>query len=324
MIMPPTPSRFNHIVAFEVGKHELVVHILPADTQERLANTAGAVRRLLRREHKRNTRLDLGPLLVVCEATGGYEREVLLEAAALGLPTHRAHGTRTRMFARFQGKRAKTDPIDARLIALYGLQTHNLQIYQPPAPEQAALRELRKRRDELEQMLAMETNRAEHASHPAIKASLRSHCTQLKAQAKALQIEIATLIKTTPELAHKATLIQSLKGIGPTTTAAILAYMPELGSLSKAQAAAIAGLAPHANDSGQFKGPRHIGGGRKIVRTALYMAALVARRFNPKLKAFANILKARGKPNKVILIAIMRKLIVILNAIVKSGQPART
>ncbi len=118
--------------------------------------------------------------------------------------------------------------------------------------------------------------------------------------------------------------MRSLKGVGPHTTAAILAYLPEIGSISKATAAAIAGLAPIANDSGQLTGRRRIGGGRADLRSSLYMAALVARQRNPAIRAFADSLKARGKPSKLVLVAVMRKLIVILNAIVASGQPGRT
>lgn len=323
MSMSPTQPQFNHVVAFEVSKHELVVHILPADTGERIPNSKTAIRRLLRREHKRNQQHALGALLVVCEATGGYERHILAEAAALGLASHRAHGSRTRMFARYRGKRAKTDPIDARLLALYGRTTPDLQLHRPPAPELEGLRALRKRRDELKQMLRMETNRTEHAAHPRIKASLARHRTQLEAECKALEAEIEALIEATPDLQRKARLMQSVKGVGPGTAAAILAYLPELGTLSKAQAAGITGLAPHANDSGQHNGTRHIGGGRKTVRTSLYMAALVARTHNPKLKAFAQDLRARGKPNKLVLTAIMRRLVVILNGVLKTNQPAR-
>jgi transposase len=322
MNMSPTQPEFNHVVAFEVSKHELVVHMLPADTQERIANTGVAVRRLLKREHRRNVQQQLGPLLVVCEATGGYERAVLAEAAALDLATHRAHGSRTRMYARYHGKQAKTDPIDARLLARYGHTTPDLPLHRPPSPEHETLRALRNRRDELLQMLRMELNRLEHAHDRKIKGSLARHCKLLKAEADALEAEIAALIQATPEFRHKAGLMRSVKGVGPLTVAACLAYLPELGTLSKAEVAALAGLAPHANDSGQHRGARHIGGGRKTVRTSLYMAALVARSCNPRLRAFANTLKARGKPNKLVLTAIMRKLVVILNAVLKSGMPA--
>lgn len=323
MIMNPTPTCFNHIVAFEVCKIELVVHTLPADRQQRIDNKAATVRRLLKAEQRANARLGLGPILVVCEATGGYERHVIEAAQQLGLAIHRAHGSRTRLFARFNGRLAKTDAIDARLIARYGL-TPDLPLYTPPSPQQAALRQLRQRRDEIGQMLRMELNRTEHASLKRLKASLARHKAWLEDELKAIEDEMAELINNSPELASKATLMQSVKGVGPLTAAAILAYLPEIGTISKQTVAAIAGLAPVANDSGQHSGKRHIAGGRATLRTSLYMAALVARHRNPAIRAFAENLKARGKPNKLILTAVMRKLIVIINAVIASGQPART
>ena len=323
MNMNPNDQRFNHIVAFEVSKTHLVVHTLPADSQQIIPNTPIRVRRLLRAEQRISAKLGTGPVLVVCEATGGYERYVLSEAVALGLAIHRAHGSRTRLFARFNGKAAKTDAIDARLIARYGL-TPGLELYQPPSPEQAALRQLRRRRDELAQMLRMEANRSEHASLKRLQTSIQRHQAWLKGELQAIEAEIEALIKKTPELQRKAGLMRSLKGVGPHTAAAILAYLPELGSISKAKAAAIAGLAPIANDSGQYTGSRRIAGGRSDLRSSLYMAALVARQRNPTIRAFADNLKARGKPSKLVLVAVMRKLIVILNAIIASGQPART
>ena len=189
MSMNPSASRFNHIVAFEVSKAELVVHTLPADRQERIANSKAAVRRVLRREQQRNLRLGLGEMLAVCEATGGYERHVLDLAVALGIELHRAHGSRTRLFARFQGRRAKTDKIDARLLALYG-STPGLDLYRPPSPEQQALRDLRRRRDEIAKMLRMETNRTEHARLSRLKASLSRHRKWLAAELEALEAEI--------------------------------------------------------------------------------------------------------------------------------------
>lgn len=322
MSMIPTASRFNHIVAFEVSKHSLVVYTLPADRQQIISNAPAAVRRLLSAEQRANHKLGLGSILVVCEATGGYERHVVDEAAKLGLCIHRAHGSRTRLFARFNGHKAKTDKIDARLIAQYG-RIGELPLYTPPSPEQAALRQLRRRHDEIQHMLRMELNRQEHTSLPRLRTSLRRHKDWLEDELEAIQKEINALITKTPELDRKATLMRSVIGVGTKTAAAILAYLPEIGTLSKAEVAAISGLAPIANDSGQHKGPRHIAGGRAALRTSLYMAALVARYRNPKLKAFADQLRQRGKPNKLILTAIMRKLIVIINAIIASAQPAR-
>ncbi|MEH6718405.1 MAG: transposase [Aurantimonas endophytica] len=168
-------------------------------------NTPAAVRRLLRAEQRHNHKLRLGPLLVVCEATGGYERHVLAEVTTLGLACHRAHGGRTQLFARCHGQRPKLDPIDARMLALYGLTARELQLYRQPGPDMAALRQLRTRRDQLRQMLRMETNRVEHATHPRIKASLADHCHQLERECRAIEAEIAALIAASPELARKAT-----------------------------------------------------------------------------------------------------------------------
>lgn len=322
MTMTPNPSPFNHIVAFEVSKADLVVHTLPADLHRSIANNKAAVRRLLKTEIRHSQKHNTGPMLVVCEATGGYERHVLDQAGALGLDVHRAHGARTRMFARFQGKRAKTDRIDARLIALYGL-TPGLDPYRDPGPEHEALRTLRRRRDDIAKMMRMEANRMEQATLPRLKRSLKQHCKWLKAELNAIEAEIQTLIATTPDLCRKAKLMQTLKGVGPKTTAAILAYMPEIGTLTKARAASLCGLAPHANESGTLNAKRHIGGGRAELRTSLYMPALVARSCNPKLRDFAHKLKAKGKPNKLVITAIMRRIIVILNAIIASSKPAK-
>lgn len=323
MIMTHSQTLFNHIIAVEVSKAQLVVHVLPAQTQLCIANTKAAVRRLLQQEQRANAKHGLGPMLVVCEATGGYERHVLDQTHALGLNVHRAHGSRTRLFARFSGQGAKTDAIDAQLLARYG-QTPGLELYRLPSPDQQALLALRRRRDDLATMLRMEANRMEQARLPRLKTSLERHCKWLKAELDAIEAEIDTVIASSDELAPKARLMQSLKGIGPKTAAAILAYLPEIGTLTKAQAAGLCGLAPLANDSGTYRGPRRISGGRSNLRACLYMAALVARTHNPKLKAFGQSLKQRGKPNKLILTAIMRRIIVILNAIIASNQPAKT
>jgi transposase len=263
------------------------------------------------------------PLLVVCEASGGYEKHVLDEASALGLTCHRAHGARVRHFAKYLGAAAKTDAIDARMLALYAQGSSELRLYRPPAEEQKAVRALKARRDEIQHMLIAETNRLEHAEHAFVRASLLSHVRTLKLQLCKAEREIAALIKATPLLAEQARLMQSVKGIGAETTAAIFAYFPELGTLSKGQAARLAGLAPIARDSGKLKAPRHIEPGRSALRRALYMSAVVAMRFNPRLRAFAERLKARGKPFKLIAAAVMRKLLVILNAVLASGQPTQ-
>jgi transposase len=316
-MMNPSTPRFNRILAFEVAKHELVVHTLPDDRQKRIANRAADVRRLLR------AALEHGdtPPLVVCEATGGYEKHVLDEACALGIACHRAHGARVRHFARYMGAAAKTDAIDARMLALYAQNARDVRLYRQPAPEQKAARALKARRDELQHMLIAETNRIEHAEHGFVRANLRAHVRSLKMQLITIERELATLVAQTPRLAEQARLMQSVKGVGPETAAAIIAYFPELGSLSKGQAARLAGLAPIARDSGKAAAPRHIEPGRAALRRTLYMAAVVAMRCNPRLRMFAERLKTKGKPFKLIATAVMRKLVVILNAVLAAGKP---
>lgn len=320
--MTAKPQPYQHIIAFEIAKHGLTIHILPADTRETIPNRPAAVRRLLHREQRRNDKHGLGAMLIVCEATGGYERHVLAEAVALSIPLHRAHGVRTRYFARYLGL-AKTDPIDARMLAAYGRDTPDLRLYTQPTPHDTALRDLRGRRDELKAMMRMEANRLEHAHHPRVVASIKAHLRAMDKELQQIEKEIASLIEASPDMARKARLMQSLKGVGPVTATACLAYLPELGTFTKGQVARIVGLAPIANDSGKASMPRHIAGGRAIMRQALYMAALVAIQRNPKIAAYAAGLKKRGKPAKLVITAVMRKIVIILNAIIRDNQPAK-
>ena len=195
--------------------------------------------------------------------TGGYERHVLAICLELGVAVHKAHGSRVRYFARYLGLLAKTDPIDARVLALYGLKTTDLRLYVPPAPG-LALRDLRTRRDQLQQMLFAELNRLEHARHLSVSRSLKAHIASLRKALAALEAEIAACLKASETLARKARLMKTLKGVGPATVAAILAYMPEIGAFTKAGAACMAGLAPINDDSGETKGPRHIEAGEPL------------------------------------------------------------
>ena len=321
MTMNPALSAFNHVVAFEIAKDSLVIHVLPTEKQSIAANKPTAIRKALMAEMRSNAEASLGPLLVVCEATGGYERHVLEVCKELGIAAHKAHGSRVRHFARYLGLLAKTDPIDARVLALYGLKTTDLRLYVPPAPEVLALRDLKSRRDQLQQMLFAENSRLDHARHASVSRSLKAHIAGLRKALAALETEIAAHVKACETLARKARLMRTLKGVGPATVAAILAYMPELGDLKKGEAACIAGLAPINNDSGAFQGLRHIQAGRAAVRKTLYMTALVAIQHNPVIRLFADKLRRNGKPSKVVITAVMRKLIVTLNAILRSGEP---
>lgn len=317
---PSNPTRPNHVVAFEVSKHQLVVHTLPADRQCTIPNTAEAVRRVLLAQIKHNERARLGAMLVVCEATGGYESHVLEVAVELGLDIHKAHGTRVRHFAKYQGLKAKNDPIDARLIALFGLQTENLVRYRPPSAATKALRELQERRDDLKVMLQAENNRIEHVSNRHVIESLKTSIKAMTKSLDAIEAEIALLLKSEQIIARKAQLMRTIPGVGPGVAATMIAHMPELGTLTRGQAAALAGLAPFDDDSGQKRGRRHISAGRSAVRRCLYMAALSAIRTSPHLRDYAARIKARGKPFKVAITAIMRKLIVIINAVLASQR----
>jgi transposase len=302
----------GHVVAFEVSKHQLVVHTLPAEAQQTIANTAAAVRRVLAAEVHHNGRAALGSMLVVCEATGGYESHVLEAAVELGIEAHKAHGSKVRYFARYKGLKAKSDPIDARLIALYGAQTENLRRYVPPSAAVKALRAL---------VLRAETNRLEHTSDGHVLKSLKASIRSMSKLLEAIQAEIDALMEREQDLARKAQLMRTVPGVGPVVAVTLIAHMHELGSLARGQSAALAGLAPYDNDSGQKRGHRSIDAGRSAVRRCLYMAALVAMRTCPHLRDFAARIRARGKPFKVAATAVMRKLIVIINAVLASGRP---
>jgi transposase len=323
MTMSPTQTEFKHVVAFEVSKETLVVRVRPGEEQCSIANRPQTVRRLLRAQMKRNAKTAFGPLLVVCEATGGYERHVLAAAVEFGLACHQAHGSRVRAFAGWRGQLAKTDALDARVIADYALSCETLRLYRPPSAEEQALKELKGRRDEVQAMLIAETNRLEHAAHASVVKSLKAHIRGLQTALAALETELAALVRTCAPFARKARLMRSVKGVGPGTVTTLLAYLPELGALSKGEAARLAGLAPINRDSGQTSGRRRVAPGRRVIRRTLYMAAVSAMQHNPVLRAFADRLTRRGKPFRVVITAVMRKLIVILNAILRTGEPWR-
>jgi transposase len=320
---PSNPNRPDHVVAFEVSKHRLVVHTLPADKQLTIPNTPAAVRRVLMAEVEHNSRARLGAMLVVCEATGGYEAHVLNTAVQFGIPAHRAHGTRVRYFAKYKGLKAKNDPIDARLIALFGLQTEGLLRYAPPSPEVKALREMQERRQDLKAMRQAEINRLEHASNAHVLKSLKASITAISKALQAIEDEITALVRSQEGLARKAELMRTVPGVGPVVATTLLAHMPELGTMPRSRPAALAGLAPYDNDSGERKGCRSIDAGRSAVRRCLYMAALVGIRVCPHLRDYAHRIIARGKPFKVAITAVMRKLITIINAVLVCQQPCR-
>ena len=321
LIMPAAAARLNYVIAFDVAKASLSLHILPSGGTLSLQNDGAAIRRLLKREEKRNRKQGLGSMLVICEATGGCEDAVLKTASEVGLDCHRAHGSGVRAYAKFRGRDAKNDPIDAALIAGYGRDKPDLELYQPPRPEEAALRALMGRRTELKDMIQAETCRIEHASLKAVRVSLESHLAALKEQLALIEKEIRTLTRRDEAFNKRSRLMQTLAGIGAVASQTIQAFLPELGHVPSATAVALAGLAPYDRDSGKERGKRRIFGGRGQIRTCLYMAALAAIRSHAHFREFAERLTRRGKPFKVAVTAVMRKLIVILSAMIRNDQP---
>lgn len=316
-----TPSPYTHVVAFEVSKETLVVHVLPADEQTTIPNTEQAITRFLKSEAKRNSRQKLRPLLVVCEATGGYERHILKAALDLSLAVHRAHGSRVRYFARYRGLIAKTDSIDAGMLAEFGRHTAGLRLYVRPPAENEALKALHGRRSELQAMIVAETCRLEHAVHATVAKSLKMQLKSLKSALSAIEAEIAEVVASSEALKSKMVLMRSVAGVGPVTATTLLAYLPDIGQLTKGQAARLTGLAPINDDSGKKLGARHIEPGRQAIKKCLFMAAGVAMKINPVLKEFADRLRGKGYPFKYVVVAVMRKLVVILNAVLRDAEP---
>jgi len=256
---------------------------------------------------------------VVCEATGGYEREVVDALHASSIVVSVINPARARHFAHAQGQRAKTDRIDAALLAAYG------RAMQPPptgaaTPVQRQLTELVRRRHQLVDTLVAQRQQAENLTLRALQRQARQLIRQIERNIHNIETELQKLGQLDAELGRRAEKLQAITGVGALTAVGVLAEMPELGTLNRRQAAALAGLAPHPRESGQWQGRRMTGGGRANVRRALYMAALVAARTNQHLKPFYQKLRSAGKPAKVALTAVMRKLVVLMNHILKNDD----
>jgi transposase len=264
----------------------------------------------------------LAPTLVVLEATGGYEVPVVSALAAGGVPVVVVNPRQVRDFAKAVGRLAKTDRIDAEVLALFGERVQP-PVRPLPDPALQALAALVTRRRQLVDMLVAERTRRAQGPAGPVQRSLTEHIRWLERRVTASSDDISRLLQSSPVWRVKDDLLQSVPGIGPGTSAVLIADLPELGQLTRRQIAALVGVAPLACDSGTLAGARHIWGGRVTVRGALYMATLVATRFNPVIRAFYQHLLATGKRKKVALVAAMRKLLTILNAMVKHQQSWR-
>lgn len=257
-----------------------------------------------------------GTVQVICEASGGYERGVLKALQAGGLKVSVVQAGRVRQFARAAGILAKTDSIDARVLCTFGEAIRPKQSV-ASEPQQDKLREVESQRRHLSRLLVAEQNRGAQLAEVSMRALNRRLISQIKKQIDSIDLLIQKLIAQSAELSNKAQKLTAVTGVGLRTAALLLAQMPELGELNRREAAALAGLAPFNRDSGNMRGKRMIFGGRRAVRTGLYMAALVAARHNPILSVFYRRLRAAGKPPKVALTATMRKLLLVLNTALK-------
>jgi transposase len=258
----------------------------------------------------------LKPQIVLLEATGGYEIPVAYALYEAGLNVVIANPKTVRHFAKALGRLAKTDKLDAQVLALFAQRVDH-----PVRPlknqDQLALANLMSRRRQVQGMIIMEENRRRTCT-PQVRANIDQHLAFLRQLLKDLDREIQDSIRRTPLWLENAKILQSFTGVGPKVSACLIAALPEMGILPGTKASALAGLAPMNRDSGQYRGKRLIQGGRPAVRQALYMAALVASRHNPVIREFYQRLRQAGKPAKVALTACMRKILVILNAMLKN------
>lgn len=257
---------------------------------------------------------------VVCEATGRYGRLLARQMGKSGIAMSVVNPRRIRDFARAAGQLAKTDAIDAQTILRFAQTMQPAETPQTPE-NMARLAEQVRRRRQLVEMLATEKQRLSGLDDPDTLASIRAHLLFLENQIGCCDTRIQAEIAADAILARKASLLQSIPGIGATTAAVLIAELPELGSADQKQIAALAGVAPMNRDSGQWRGQAHITGGRLSVRCALYMATLPAIRFNPTIRTFYQRLRADGKAPKVAITAAMRKLLIIANAIIAQNRP---
>lgn len=260
----------------------------------------------------------MGPALVVLEATGGYELRAAGALAVTGVPVAVVNPRQVRSYARSVGQLAKTDRIDARILARFAAAVRPEPRPLPDA-ETNELEALITRRRQVIDMITAERNRLELAT-PLTRKQIKLHIGWLQRQVAKVDEDITGMVRRSPVWRAKDDLLQSVPGIGDATSRSLLALLPELGTLKKKQLAALVGVAPINRDSGTMRGRRRVWGGRARVRGALYMATLVGTRWNPTLKAFYTRLRAAGKPAKVAIVACMHKLLIIINAIMRDGR----
>ena len=302
------------IVGIDVAKDRLDVAVRPAGEAFVVERNAAGLEALVARLR------EFSPYLVALEATGGYETIVAAALAGAALPVVVVNPAQVRAFAKALGQRAKTDPIDAAIIAHFAEATRP----EPrPLPDEATqlLADLVARRRQIFEMIGAERQREKRVTIAHVRKSIARLIKTLEKELASLDTDIDDAVRGSPAWREKEDLLASVPGVGPTIARTLIAELPELGQLGRKQIAALAGLAPFTRQSGQWHGRSFIGGGRTTVRTALFMGAMVAKRHNPVLKAFFDRLVAAGKPKMVALIAVARKLLTVLNAILRDNRP---
>ena len=292
-------------IGIDVAKAHL--DVAWAQTVRRLPNQRSGHAALIRWIKQSTT-----PVQLICEASGGYEQALLESLEKSAVKVTLVQAVRVRQYARATGILAKTDKIDAKVLAAFG-SAIKPQPMSPRSVEQKRLRQYEAQRRHLSRILVAEENRLAQLSCAQLRTLSRSLMSKIKNQIETLDRRIGELIAQDQTLWEKAQKLTAISGVGARTAALLLAQMPELGQLNRRQAAALAGLAPFNHDSGSIRGKRAIFGGRRALRSGLYMAALSAARFNPILSRFYQRLRAKGKPHKLALTAVMRKLLLALN-----------
>ena len=300
-------------VGIDVSKDRLDVAVRPSGEAWQVSHDAQGISRLVHRLG------ELAPQLIVLEATGGLERALAGELVGSHLAVAVVNPRQVRDFARAAGQLAKTDALDAHALA------HFAQAMRPasrplPTPDAQELRALVARRRQLVEMITAEKNRFQTAT-TRLRPKLQEHIRWLEADLAGLDRDLGDVIRSAPMWKDKDHVLRSAPGVGPVLSMTLVADLPELGTLNRGEIAALVGVAPFNRDSGALRGKRTVWGGRSQVRAALYMATLVATRFNPVLRAFYLRLCAAGKPKKVALTACMRKLLTILNVMVRHHRP---
>jgi transposase len=305
----------KHFVGIDVAKDWFDVAVLGEKKTTQLASTRSGIAKLVKRMS------ELQPGFIVVEATGGYEENLVVALFEADLPVALVSPQRVRQYARAKGRLAKTDQIDAQVLAEYG-KTIQPRLFVGKSEERKQLSALVGRRNQLKAMLQAEKNRLRMQSG-SVRSSLEQVIACLETQLKQMETEIRTLLQQHTNLQAQEKLLRTAKSIGPMTAATLLADLPELGQLDRQEIAALVGVAPINADTGRKRGYRQTKGGRPDVRRALYMATLTGIRYNPVIKPQYDQLVKRGKLKKVAITACMRKMLTILNAMLRDQQPFR-